>query len=753
MAGAVRWMTDAVMSATTAAVDSLDVASGANDIIVVKQENGELSCTPFNVRFGKLKVIRRSDKYIFIEVNGERVPGLAMKLGDDGDAFWVAAAQGAVPDSAQTSPIQSPLASPRRSGALSSVAPMQSSHSLAHTGAALPPAAAPDIPAAAQVIAEAVKVDEDDGASSAARSEVVDTVAVIQQAALEDQSDLALVKENSMMRELRERLITVREAADQDGGMATPPPAPLTPAVPLHLAQSNEGGSPPALPADGAEPAPAFDLAHGRPAEAGPTWDPSERRRSSHVAAIPQLHSCWTLDGDRADDPASFTTPILPTDEQRGDSSGNRPPAAPPKSPEHEGQEPEPRTPLLSEDGDVADPVEAADGAHDVYTKTLYPTSEQLQRLQLRKGRNEVHFVTYSAYRGAQVVTCCAYLIDNDAQLVISDIDGTITRSDILGHVLPKIGKDWTHKGICSFYQRIRENGYFILYLSSRSISQIQGTRDFIFNIVQDGKRLPHGPVLMAPDRIFSALTREVVTRTPHEFKSKMLHCVKAAFPPEATPFYAGFGNRINDAWAYQHVGVHDNRIFIIDTSSNIHVVDKRVRMSTYGSLDALADQAFPPIGATKQVPAEFNVFLYWNLPPGSGLYEVPDVATPVNPLTSAQAEPHHASSASPTGPPRNAQGSPTAARTGSPSPRAASSPPGRGSPAGGGSPDHRGGYYAGPGVGWPAGAGAASPTGERDQGHGKWRTRLGDMFGRRSPPAQPVATTTLPVVPPVVTA
>ena len=28
-------------------------------------------------------------------------------------------------------------------------------------------------------------------------------------------------------------------------------------------------------------------------------------------------------------------------------------------------------------------------------------------------------------------------------RLVISDIDGTITKSDLLGHVLPRVGWDW----------------------------------------------------------------------------------------------------------------------------------------------------------------------------------------------------------------------------------------------------------------------------------------------------------------------
>jgi phosphatidate phosphatase LPIN len=38
--------------------------SGAIDIVVVEQESGEVVCSPFHVRFGKLKLLRPSDKVV-----------------------------------------------------------------------------------------------------------------------------------------------------------------------------------------------------------------------------------------------------------------------------------------------------------------------------------------------------------------------------------------------------------------------------------------------------------------------------------------------------------------------------------------------------------------------------------------------------------------------------------------------------------------------------------------------------------------
>lgn len=58
--------------------------------------------------------------------------------------------------------------------------------------------------------------------------------------------------------------------------------------------------------------------------------------------------------------------------------------------------------------------------------------------------------------------------LDYLAQVVISDIDGTITKSDVLGHILPVIGRDWAQSGVAQLFSKIRANGYHIMYLSAR---------------------------------------------------------------------------------------------------------------------------------------------------------------------------------------------------------------------------------------------------------------------------------------------
>jgi len=78
------------------------------------------------------------------------------------------------------------------------------------------------------------------------------------------------------------------------------------------------------------------------------------------------------------------------------------------------------------------------------------------------------------------------YLWNYSDKLIVSDVDGTITKSDVKGQIYSRFGYDWTHEGICSLYNRISNNNkYRVLYLTARPISQLESTRQYISNIVQ----------------------------------------------------------------------------------------------------------------------------------------------------------------------------------------------------------------------------------------------------------------------------
>ncbi|XP_065547492.1 phosphatidate phosphatase LPIN3 isoform X2 [Lathamus discolor] len=89
------------------------------------------------------------------------------------------------------------------------------------------------------------------------------------------------------------------------------------------------------------------------------------------------------------------------------------------------------------------------------YKKSLRLSSEQIGRLNLQDGPNEVAFSVTTQYQGTCRCEATIYLWNWDDKVVISDIDGTITKSDALGHILPHLGKDWTHHGIAKLFHKI----------------------------------------------------------------------------------------------------------------------------------------------------------------------------------------------------------------------------------------------------------------------------------------------------------
>lgn len=176
----------------------------------------------------------------------------------------------------------------------------------------------------------------------------------------------------------------------------------------------------------------------------------------------------------------------------------------------------------------------------------------------------------------------------------------------MLGHVLPRFGRDWTHEGIAKLYTSIKRNGYELLYLSSRPIGQADTTRDYIKGIKQDENfNMPDGPVIMSPDRMIKSLKREVIYKKPQVFMSfsnfiqlfkiAALKNIRDLYPEEIQPFIGGFGNRDTDAISYRAVGIPLSSIFIINHDGEIHNFNSQSN-HTYPRLTELVHEMFPPM-------------------------------------------------------------------------------------------------------------------------------------------------------------
>ncbi|XP_061731401.1 zgc:123305 isoform X1 [Nerophis ophidion] len=254
----------------------------------------------------------------------------------------------------------------------------------------------------------------------------------------------------------------------------------------------------------------------------------------------------------------------------------------------------------------------------NMYRKSLRLTSEQIENLNLRDGANKVIFSVTTQYQGTCRCEASIYLWNWDDRIIISDIDGTITKSDALGHILPQFGKDWTHKGIAKLYHKIHQNGYKFLYCSARAIGMAAITKDYLQWVNDKGTVLPKGPVLLAPSSLFSALHREVIEKKPEVFKIACLGDIRDLFNPRRQPFYAAFGNRTNDAYAYTKVGVPDTRIFTVNPKGEMIQEKNKTNKSSYCHLGELVEHFFPALdgsGPSAFLCPEFSSFSFWREP------------------------------------------------------------------------------------------------------------------------------------------
>ena len=184
-----------------------------------------------------------------------------------------------------------------------------------------------------------------------------------------------------------------------------------------------------------------------------------------------------------------------------------------------------------------------------------------------------------------------------------------------MGHVLNMIGRDWTHAGVAKLYTDIVNNGYNIMYLTSRSVGQADTTRAYLYGVNQDGYRLPRGPVICSPDRTMAALRREIYLRKPEVFKMACLRDILNLFSGKENPFCAGFGNRLTDALSYRSVNIPSTRIFTINSNAEVSLdlLSLNKYKSSYVTMQELLDHFFPPTSLLVHSGGEeYTDFTYW---------------------------------------------------------------------------------------------------------------------------------------------
>lgn len=616
--------------------------SGAIDVIVVEQEDGTLACSPFHVRFGKFSLLRPYEKKVEFSVNNVK-QDFAMKLGEGGEAFFVFETTDNIPESMQTSPLVSPASSPplvaEKTNTTSLTEPdfleLDTEEDRPNSGTLVRPStsiltnsgprkrprnlsASTHLSASPEFKNERLSVGRHPDAPST-RPHSAGTLPYFSPTVNDDETPKGSSTPNSFIEKTSPEILT--EAPNKR------PPSPKKKAIDrAHALSERLSASNISSQVTG-----TGDLMLDMTGYKSTDEDNSHAEIIARKIISEELEgnydigallgadehgNLWIYNSEQvkesachAADVAEHSSHPMPTgnagseiDYHSDEESAMSTPIARKAKFFNNGPETPPQT-----------PPETTGDLNRNYAKTLRLTSDQLKALGLKSGPNPMSFTVNRA-------TCQAYMYlwRYDVPIVISDIDGTITKSDALGHVLNMIGRDWTHAGVAKLYTEIAYNGYNIMYLTSRSVGQADTTRAYLNGVFQESYRLPKGPTIMSPDRTIAALRRELYIRKPEVFKMACLRDIKSLFGSSRTPFYAGFGNRFTDALSYRSVSIPSNRIFTINSNAEVSLdlLSLNKLRYSYVNMREIVDHYFPPVNMlVNSGGEEYTDFTYWRQP------------------------------------------------------------------------------------------------------------------------------------------
>lgn len=86
---------------------------------------------------------------------------------------------------------------------------------------------------------------------------------------------------------------------------------------------------------------------------------------------------------------------------------------------------------------------------------------------------------------------------------------------------------------------------------------------------------------------------REIIHKTPHNFKASLLNDINYLFPTHINPFYAGFGNKETDALSYVTSGVPIEMVFIVNPTGQLRMLHTDY-VTSYDELNLEIADLFP---------------------------------------------------------------------------------------------------------------------------------------------------------------
>jgi phosphatidate phosphatase PAH1 len=122
------------------------------------------------------------------------------------------------------------------------------------------------------------------------------------------------------------------------------------------------------------------------------------------------------------------------------------------------------------------------------YVQPMKPSHEILKRLHLNYGINTITF----ELDGYTSISSEIYLFHERDRILVSDMDGTLTKDDIGGLMNNLKNKDYLHDGYYDLINTAYQYGYKIVWLTMRSLPLYAFSKEYIRTHTQ-----VHGVLLM----------------------------------------------------------------------------------------------------------------------------------------------------------------------------------------------------------------------------------------------------------------
>lgn len=180
------------------------------------------------------------------------------------------------------------------------------------------------------------------------------------------------------------------------------------------------------------------------------------------------------------------------------------------------------------------------------------------------------------------------FLWTSKDRILVFDIDGTITKSNVRGlwDTVLVDNYDHIHPDVAMFLQHLTSEKYHVVYVTSRPLSLLAKTRKFLKTFEQCSIMLPVGPIFCNPKGLAAVLASELFWKDIYLDKRDILTnqiILPFGIMGSAVPLVAGFGNSVTDTKAYNMAGISLSCIYQINENGIVTCYDK-TNVSMYSS-------------------------------------------------------------------------------------------------------------------------------------------------------------------------